>query len=88
MLTENGPWMWQPGTAEPYLNPFSFTNLTNMVWIDQPIGVGLSSAAPGAAAAVINETDVARDFAGFWKNFVDTFDMHDYDVYFTGESCK
>lgn len=29
---------------------------------------------------------MATQFAGFWKNFIDTFDMHGYDVYLTGES--
>jgi hypothetical protein len=35
---ENGPILWQSGTYEPQANPFSWTNLTNMVWVDQPIG--------------------------------------------------
>lgn len=38
LLQENGPFLWQPGTYSPRPNPFSWTNLTNMVWIDQPIG--------------------------------------------------
>ncbi|ROV86745.1 hypothetical protein VSDG_10198 [Cytospora chrysosperma] len=86
LMQENGPWLWQSGTYSPQPNPFSWTNLTNMVWIDQPIGTGLSSAAPGAPALIRNEDDVAEDFAGFWKNFIDTFDMQGYKVYFTGES--
>lgn len=117
LLQENGPFLWQPGTYSPQPNPFSWTNLTNMVWIDQPIGkpfpsipfwskamshndppskvwqltsnragTGLSSAAPGDALLMKNEHDVAAHFAGFWKNFIDTFDMHGYDVYLAGES--
>ncbi|KUI54170.1 Carboxypeptidase cpdS [Cytospora mali] len=86
LLQENGPFLWQSGTYSPQPNPFAWTNLTNMVWIDQPIGTGLSSAAPGAPALVTNEEDVARDFAGFWKNFIETFDMQGYKVYITGES--
>lgn len=38
LLQENGPFLWQAGTYSPQPNPFSWTNLTNMVWIDQPIG--------------------------------------------------
>lgn len=49
-------------------------------------GTGLSSAAPGAPKLVTDENDVAAHFAGFWRNFIDTFDMHGYDVYLTGES--
>jgi len=29
---------------------------------------------------------VAAQFMGFWKNFIDTFSMHGYKVYITGES--
>ncbi|KAJ7016109.1 carboxypeptidase [Mycena alexandri] len=86
LFQENGPFQWQSGTFEPQPNPFAWTNLTNMVWIDQPIGTGLSLAAPGAPAQIKDETDVARDFAGFWKNFINTFEMQGFDVYFTGES--
>ncbi|ROV99211.1 hypothetical protein VPNG_08228 [Cytospora leucostoma] len=86
LLQENGPFLWQSGTYSPQPNPFSWTNLTNVVWIDQPIGTGLSSAAPGAPALVTDETDVATDFAGFWKNFIDTFELQGYKVYITGES--
>ncbi|KAK2601344.1 hypothetical protein N8I77_010799 [Diaporthe amygdali] len=86
LLQENGPFLWQPGTYSPQPNPFSWTNLTNMVWIDQPIGTGLSSAEPGASAQIKDEHEVATQFTGFWKNFIDTFDMHGYDLYLTGES--
>ena len=33
-----------------------------------------------------NEEEVAAQFLGFWKNFVDTFDLHKYKVFITGES--
>lgn len=32
------------------------------------------------------EPDVAKQFMGFFKNFVDTFSMHGYTVYIAGES--
>lgn len=85
LFQENGPFQWQSGTYGPQPNPFSWTNLTNMVWIDQPIGTGLSLAAPGAPAQIKDETDVARTFAGFWKNFIETFEMQGFGVYFTGK---
>lgn len=43
LLQENGPFQWQPGTYSPQRNPFSWANLTNMVWIDQPIGKHFSN---------------------------------------------
>lgn len=57
-----------------------------MVWIDQPIGTGFSPAANGAPAQIMNEIDVAKQFAGFWKNFMSTFDLENRKVYITGES--
>lgn len=86
LLQENGPFLWQSGTYAPQPNPFSFVNLTNVVYIDQPIGTGFSPAAKGAPAKINSEVDVSRDFAGFWKNFMTTFNMTGRSVYLTGES--
>lgn len=74
----------QSGTYRPIKNTYSWVNLTNMVWIDQPIGTGFSPAAPGAPAKIVDEHDVARDFMGFWKNFMETFDLVGKKVYITG----
>jgi carboxypeptidase D len=63
-------------------NPYSWVNLTNMIYIDQPVSTGFS---PGNIT-VNDEHDVATQFMGFWKNFIDTFCMQGYKVYITGES--
>ncbi|OKO97879.1 Carboxypeptidase cpdS [Penicillium subrubescens] len=82
LLQENGPFLWQSGTYAPVRNPFSWSNLTNIVYIDQPAGTGLS---PGPAT-VQNEIDVSNQFNGFWKRFIQTFSMQGYKIYITGES--
>jgi carboxypeptidase D len=82
LLQENGPFLWQSGTYAPVRNPFSWSNLTNIVYIDQPAGTGLS---PGPAT-VQNEIDVSNQFNDFWKRFIQTFSMQGYKVYITGES--
>jgi carboxypeptidase D len=86
LLQENGPFLWQSGTYAPQLNPFSFVNLTNMVYVDQPIGTGFSPYVKGAPAKIRNEEQIAEEFAGFWKNFMTTFDLTGRDVFITGES--
>lgn len=53
-----------------------------MVWVDQPIGSGFSQGTVTAR----NEADVAQQFMGFWKNFVNTFALQGYKVYITGKS--
>jgi carboxypeptidase D len=82
LLQENGPFLWQSGTYKPIRNPYSWTNLTNMVYVDQPAGTGFS---PGPSK-VNNEEDVARQFKSWFRHFVDTFNLHGRKVYITGES--
>ncbi|KAL8819418.1 MAG: hypothetical protein Q9223_002130 [Gallowayella weberi] len=82
LLQENGPFLWQPGTYEPIKNPWTWTQLTHMVWVDQPAGTGFSPGPP----SVGDEIDVANQFNDFWRNFVTTFNLQNYSVYLTGES--
>ncbi|RDW87475.1 putative serine-type carboxypeptidase F [Coleophoma crateriformis] len=82
LFQENGPFLWQSGTFAPVPNPYSWVNLTNMVYIDQPVTTGFSK----GTINVTDEVDVASQFKGFWKNFIDTFEMEGYSVYLTGES--
>ncbi|KAL0933374.1 carboxypeptidase [Colletotrichum truncatum] len=82
LLSENGPMLWQPGTFKPIKNKWSWHRITNVVWIDQPVGTGFSQGTPTAK----DEFDVARQFLNFWRNFIDTFDMKGYRIYVTGSS--
>ena len=100
LLQENGPFLWQPGTFLPTQNPYSWSNLTNMLYIEQPIGVGFSQV-PAATLTlivakmidtrqgipdIIDENRVAEQVMGFYKNFVDTFSLQNAQVYLAGES--
>ncbi|KAJ1323186.1 carboxypeptidase D [Microdochium nivale] len=82
LLQENGPFIWQYGTYKPTKNYWTWSNLTNVVWVEQPVGVGFSQGEPTAQ----NEDDVAKEFLGFFKNFVETFALQGKKVYVTGES--
>jgi carboxypeptidase D len=82
-LQENGPFLWQPGTAAPFPNPWAWNRLTNIVYIEQPVGVGFTQGTPGLLKS---EADVAQEFLGFWKNFVDTFELHGRKILVAGES--
>ncbi|PYH87529.1 alpha/beta-hydrolase [Aspergillus ellipticus CBS 707.79] len=82
LMLENGPFLWEPGTYAPVRNPFSWTNLTNVVYIDQPSGTGFSL----GPSTAISEFDIARQFTYFWKLFARTFDLQNRKVYLTGES--
>lgn len=50
--------------------------------VEQPVGTGFSQGTPTAK----NENEVAEQFLGFFKNFVDTFALQGKKVYITGES--
>ena len=63
-------------------NPWTWVNLTNMVWVEQPVGTGFSTGKPEART----EADVANEFLGFWKNFMETFALQGKKIFITGES--
>jgi len=63
-------------------NNYKWNNLTNVVWVEQPVGTGFSQGTPTAT----NEIEVAAQFLGFWKNFMDTFALQGRKVYIAGES--
>jgi carboxypeptidase D len=79
---ENGVFLWQPGTFRPVVNPYSWVNLTNMMWVDQPIGTGYSTGTPVATT----EEETAIDFVKFFKNFETLFGIKNFSIYVTGES--
>lgn len=81
-LQENGPFIWLPGTVAPIQNPYSWVNLTNMLWVDQPVGTGYSIGTPTATS----QEQTAQDFIKFFKNFQDLFGIKNFKIYVTGES--
>jgi hypothetical protein len=56
--------------------------LTNVIYVEQPVGTGFTT----GKATITSEEELATQFMGFWKNFIDTFGMHGYKVYISGES--
>lgn len=82
LVSGNGPINWLPGMSTPQPNPFTWLNLTNVVWVDQPLGVGYSQGEPD----IEDEEELAMQFAGFWKKFVQLFRLENWRTYLTGES--
>jgi carboxypeptidase D len=52
-LQENGPISWQKGQLAPMPNVYSWTNLTNVVWVEQPAGTGFSGSAGGESFSIM-----------------------------------
>ena len=82
LLLENGPFTWQPGTFAPTPNPYTWVNLTNVLWVEQPVGVGYTQ----GTSDIVDEIGLAQEFLGFYKNWVDIFQAQGKKVYITGES--
>ncbi|KAK1240536.1 hypothetical protein MKX07_004564 [Trichoderma sp. CBMAI-0711] len=82
LLKETGPFLWQSGTPGPQPNPWSWHLLTNVIYVEQPVGVGFTKGTP----SITNEDELAAQFMGFWRNFVDLFGLHGWKVYIVAES--
>ncbi|GJJ15865.1 hypothetical protein Clacol_010143 [Clathrus columnatus] len=83
LLEENGPFSWSPGTAAPVVNEYSWTNLSSVLWIEQPTGVGFSQGEPN----IKGEDDLAAQLVGFLQQFLEIFsELKGKNFYITGES--
>ncbi|KAF4547837.1 Serine carboxypeptidase-like protein 10 [Elsinoe fawcettii] len=79
---ENGPIVWQQGTLGPVENPYAWNTLTNMLFVEYPVGVGFTT----GLITAFDEEDIAKDFVGFYKNWQKLFGIENYQTYVTGES--
>ncbi|KAI0301888.1 Alpha/Beta hydrolase protein [Multifurca ochricompacta] len=80
---ENGPFTWATGQALPTQNEWSWTNLSSVLYVEQPVGTGFSQGKPTAR----NENDVAAQLVGFLQQFLEIFsELKGKKFYLTGES--
>ena len=71
------------GQAKPTVNEQSWTNLSSVLWVEQPVGTGFSQGIPNAQ----NEDDVAAQLVGFMQQFLEVFsELKGKKLYLTGES--
>ncbi|KIP03345.1 hypothetical protein PHLGIDRAFT_77748 [Phlebiopsis gigantea 11061_1 CR5-6] len=83
LLQENGPFSWAWGQAKPTQNEFSWTNLSSVLWVEQPVGTGFSQGVPN----IKDEEDLAAQFIGFMQQFLKVFvELKGKKFYLTGES--
>ena len=79
-FSENGPISWQPGTGnQKAKNRYAWSEMTNMLWVDNGVGVGFSQGKVTAR----NEIDIAKDFLGFFKSWEKLFEIKHYKIYMT-----
>lgn len=86
LFLENGPFKvdWQGNLT---LNPHSWHTLANMLYVDQPLGTGMSYVNTGDGAYANNEADVDARFYEFLQSFLKVHTTYvDRPIWFTGES--
>ncbi|KAK0202661.1 Alpha/Beta hydrolase protein [Desarmillaria ectypa] len=84
LLFGNGP-INIGGDYGALCNDYTWANVADYVWIDQPVGVGFATA--DADGYVADEDQVGKDFMGFLENFVKVFpSLATRPLYITGES--
>jgi carboxypeptidase D len=82
-LQENGPIQWTWGQAHPSPNPYPWTNLSHVLWVEQPVGTGFSQGTPN----ITTDDELAAQLVGFMGQFLETFPgLKGKNFYATGES--
>ncbi|TID06380.1 Carboxypeptidase Y-like protein [Colletotrichum higginsianum] len=82
LVQENGPFTWFPSAYRPVYNIYSWSQLSNILYIDQPAGTGFSVGSPNATT----EEEIAQQFLGFYHNWMETFGTKGRKTHLTGES--
>ena len=79
------PFSWSYGQYKPTMNEYSWTNLSSMLYIEQPVGTGFSQGTPN----IKNEDDLAAQFVGFLQQFLKVFpELKGKKTYLSGESVR
>ncbi|KAL0064076.1 hypothetical protein AAF712_008935 [Marasmius tenuissimus] len=78
LFQEHGPCFVNPDGETTRLNPFSWNNISNMIYIDQPIGTGFSH-----GTTTVNSTNAAAPF--FWQAFQILFESGEFSKFKTRE---
>ena len=69
LAKENGPLHFAGNNSTPSKNPYSWTKVANMLFIDQPVGTGFAGGNDPARTNAI----ATQDFYDWLKAFYDTF---------------
>jgi carboxypeptidase C (cathepsin A) len=78
LFQENGPCLVNEDGNSTYINPYSWNNVSNMIYIDQPIGTGFSY-----GTDTVNSTEAAAPFV--WKAFQILFESQLFSKYASRE---
>ncbi len=85
LFQENGPYRFNRTTLQLVRNPYSWNELSNVLYIDQPAGTGFSRARPGQECR--DEVCIAKGLRVFLTKFVESRhpELRGASLYLTGE---
>ncbi|EEQ99153.1 Lysosomal protective protein precursor, putative [Perkinsus marinus ATCC 50983] len=81
LLAENGPCRVNEDGSNTVHNEYSWTQKTNMLWVDQPPGTGFSTGSYDTS-----EVEIAEDMYHFLQAFFHRFPQYNKKFHITGES--
>jgi len=88
LFLEHGPYRLLPNSSDYISSPYSWNNIADVLYTDQPLGTGLSNCSD-ISRIPTNADEMAADFYGFFMNFLDTHSEYRSrvtTVYFAGHS--
>jgi len=85
--TENGPWILKEGNTTFEKNPNSWNKRANVLYIDNPAGVGFSSCGSNVTGCVFDDNTVGPDLLNFMEGWYKKFsEYRNHELYLSGES--
>lgn len=84
---ENGPWVIDDDTSTMYVNPYSWNNQSNVLYIESPSGVGYSIMSENEEDVAHSDMTVSQDAFNALKVFYEKFPEYvENDLFISGES--
>ncbi|GAB7350124.1 hypothetical protein MBLNU459_g0788t1 [Dothideomycetes sp. NU459] len=80
LFQENGPCRFENGASKPSLNPYSWNKYSNMLYVDQPIGVGFSYGTDSVDSTVTAAPYVWKLLQAFYTAFP-TYENRDFGLF-------
>ena len=80
LFQENGPCHFENGATTPSLNPYSFNTNANMLYVDQPIGVGFSYGTDDVTGTVAAAPAVWTLLQAFYAQFTQ-YESRDFGIF-------
>ena len=80
LFQENGPCHFVNGASTPSLNPYSWNTYANMLYIDQPIGVGFSYGTDSVTSTVTAAPYVWKLLQAFYAQFPQ-YENRDFGIF-------